>query len=161
MPMVISDSSTLIHLAKIGRLDLLKKLFDRIVITPTVWQEVVERGGGRAGASEVSDALSKGWLEIIAPRDMILFPLLKSELDDGEAEVIALAVECKADMILLDESEARRIANIYGLSKTGVIGICNSSAPFSNRAIFFKKNLAFHNTICYFPAYGFGSKISR
>jgi hypothetical protein len=123
MPMVISDSSTLIHLAKIGRLDLLKKLFDRIVITPTVWQEVVERGGGRAGASEVSDALSKGWLEIIAPRDMILFPLLKSELDDGEAEVIALAVECKADMILLDESEARRIANIYDLSKTGVIGI--------------------------------------
>lgn len=42
---------------------------------------------------------------------------------DGEVEVIALAVECKADMILLDESEARRIANIYGLSKTGAIGI--------------------------------------
>ena len=42
----ISDSSTLIHLAGIGRLDLLKEFYGMILITPAVWREVVE--GGRA-----------------------------------------------------------------------------------------------------------------
>ena len=52
-----------------------------------------------------------------------LLRLLKRELNDGEAEVISLAVERQADLVLLDETEARRIAELYGLSKTGVIGI--------------------------------------
>lgn len=123
MRTVISDSSTLIHLAKIGRLNLLRKLFGRIVITPRVWIEVVEQGSGRAGATEVEVACADGWIEIIAPVDAMILPLLKRDLDEGEAEVIALAIECKADMVLLDEWEARRIAEVYNLVKTGIIGV--------------------------------------
>jgi len=44
-------------------------------------------------------------------------------LDDGEAEVIALAVERKAALILVDETEARRVADLYGIPKTGIIGL--------------------------------------
>ncbi|RLC13689.1 MAG: DUF3368 domain-containing protein [Deltaproteobacteria bacterium] len=44
-------------------------------------------------------------------------------MDEGESEAIALAVCRNADLILLDESEARRIAELYNLSKTGVIGL--------------------------------------
>ena len=55
--------------------------------------------------------------------DTALLRLLGRDLDEGESEVIALAVEQQAEMVLLDESDARRIADLYGLSKTGIIGL--------------------------------------
>ena len=48
----ISDSSTLIHLAGIGRLEFLKGFYGKILITPAVWREVVEEGKERPGAKE-------------------------------------------------------------------------------------------------------------
>jgi predicted nucleic acid-binding protein len=49
--------------------------------------------------------------------------LLKRDLDEGESEVIALAIERQANLILLDETDARQVAERYGLPKTGVIGV--------------------------------------
>ena len=49
MPEAISDSSTLIHTARIGRMDILESFYDVIRITPGVWKEVVEEGHGRPG----------------------------------------------------------------------------------------------------------------
>jgi len=123
MGSVISDSSTLIHLAGIGRLDLLKRFFGRIIISPAVWREVVEQGEGRVGAVEVKNAHHAGWIDIGIPAEERLTLFLKRDLGDGEAETIALGLEINADLILLDECEARRIADLYGLSKTGVVGI--------------------------------------
>lgn len=123
MALVVSDSSTLIHLTRIGRFALLQELYTRITITPAVWREVVEQGQGRAGAVEVADACTDGWLEVAAPSDDSLVRLLTRDLGDGESEVIALAIERQADLTLLDELEARRTADIYSLSKTGVIGV--------------------------------------
>lgn len=123
MRLVVSDSSTLIHLASIGRLALLKKFYARITITPAVWREVVEQREGTAGAVEVANAHQAGWIEVVAPADESLVRLLRRDLGHGESEVITLAIERQADLTLLDESEARRIAEMYGLSKTGVIGI--------------------------------------
>lgn len=123
MPLVISDASTLIHLATIGRLALLNKFYVQITITPAVWREVVEEGAGRSGAQEVANARAAGWLEVIAPKGEALVRLLQRDLDDGESEVIALAIERRADLVLLDETEARRIARMYALPKTGVIGV--------------------------------------
>lgn len=60
---------------------------------------------------------------MVAPADEPLVRLLARDLDAGESEVIALALERKASLVLLDESEARRIAERYGLTKTGVIGL--------------------------------------
>ena len=123
MDLVISDSSTLIHLAAIGRLGLLKEFYGRITVPPRVWREVVEQGGGRAGAIEVEQARQAGWIEVLAVADAGLLQLLLRDLDDGESEVIALAVEQRADLVLLDESDARRTADLYSLSKTGIIGL--------------------------------------
>lgn len=119
----ISDSSTLIHLAGIGRLELLKAFYAKIFITPAVWQEVVEEGGGRPGAEELTDARAASWIEIVAPSNESLVRLLERELHKGEAEAIALAIERHAEVIFLDELEARRAAEVYGLRKTGVIGL--------------------------------------
>ena len=123
MGIVVSDSSTLIHLAAIGRLDLLQAFFGRIVIPPAVWEEVVVYGRERAGAVEVEQASQAGWIEIQAATNLPLLRLLEHELDAGEAQVIALAVEQSATLVLLDESEARQIAAVYNLSKTGAIGV--------------------------------------
>lgn len=123
MPEAISDSSTLIHSAGIGRLELLKGFYDKILITPSVWKEVVEEGHGRPGALEVREACSLGWVKVMTPVNEYVVRLLKRELHAGEAETIALAIEQQPDVVFLDESEARRVANLYGLRITGIIGI--------------------------------------
>lgn len=123
MPWAISDSSTLIHLAVLGRLSLLREHYEQVLVLPAVWREVVEEGQGRAGAREVEEAAQSGWLKVLTPTNEALLRLLKRDLEDGEAEAIALAVERQGEVILLDDSDARRVAAVYGLSKTGVIGI--------------------------------------
>jgi uncharacterized protein len=93
MRLVVSDSSTLIHLARIERLAMLRRFYAHITVPPAVWREVVEQGGGRAGAFEVAQAREAGWIEVVAPADESLVRLLRRDLNDGESEVIALAVE--------------------------------------------------------------------
>lgn len=123
MALVISDSSVLIHLAGIERLTLLRDLYRRITIIPAVWKEVVEQGRGRAGAAQVQEARQSGWIEVLSPPNEPLVHLLKRDLDESESEVIALAVDRQADLVLLDESDARSFAARYGLKKTGIIGV--------------------------------------
>ena len=123
MPSAVSNSSPLIHLAAIGSFALLRDFFEEIRLPPAVWREVVEEGRGRPGAEEVEQAAERGWLRVVALRDAALATSLKRTLDDGEAEAIALAVQEKADCVLLDESDARKAAEVQGLTKTGVIGL--------------------------------------
>jgi predicted nucleic acid-binding protein len=123
MPEAISDSSTLIHLAGIGRLEILKEFYHKILIPPAVFKEVVEEGLSRHGDAEVKEAINAGWIKVITPNNDSVVRLLQRELHKGEAETIALAIEKHADVVFLDEFEARRVANIYGLRKTGIIGI--------------------------------------
>jgi predicted nucleic acid-binding protein len=123
MLMVISDSSALIHLAAIGHLNLLREFYGRIVIPPAVWEEVVVQGHERAGVIEVEQGKQTGWIEIRSATNQPLLRLLEHELDNGEAQVIALAIEQTEALVLLDESDARKIAAVYNLRKTGAIGV--------------------------------------
>jgi len=123
MGLIVSDTSTLIHLAAIDRLNLLETLFRRVTIPLAVWREVVEQGQGRAGALEVERARQAGWISVAEVTNLALLRLLKRDLDDGEAEVITLSIEQEADLVLLDEADARETADLYELSKTGAIGL--------------------------------------
>jgi predicted nucleic acid-binding protein/dienelactone hydrolase len=125
--MVVCDSSTLIHLSAIGRLHLLKDLYGTLTIPAAVWREVVEEGSGRSGVAEVAVARRDGWIEILSATNEPLLRSLKHELDEGEAEVIALAIEKEANLVILDESEARRIAATFELPKTGAVGVLISA----------------------------------
>jgi hypothetical protein len=93
------------------------------MVPPAVWREVVEEGKGRAGVTEVETAVSEGWIQVETFSNDLLLRLLKRDLDEGEAEAITLAIETNANLIVLDETEARRIADTYGMKKTGTIGI--------------------------------------
>jgi predicted nucleic acid-binding protein len=121
--MVIVDSSTLIHLSAIGRFALLKDLYGQLTVTPAVWREVVDQGKNRTGVGDLEDARHEGWLEVRVPANQPLLQSLRHELDEGEAEVIALAIEHRGSLALLDESDARRIAASFGIEKTGAIGV--------------------------------------
>ncbi|MCX7045041.1 MAG: DUF3368 domain-containing protein [Candidatus Sumerlaeota bacterium] len=120
MRRVVSNSSPLIYLAKIGRINLLEKQFGQITIPPAVWREVVEEGQEREDARIIADAK---WIKVHPISPSPLLTNLKSFLDDGESEAIALAVEIRAATILLDEYEARKTAQFNGLNMIGLIGV--------------------------------------
>lgn len=80
-------------------------------------------GEERPGSQEIREAISSGWIQIQEVRNEALVQLLKQTLDRGEAEAIALAVELKANWMLLDEREGRKVAKSLGLIVTGILGI--------------------------------------
>ena len=112
MQKVISNSSPLIHLSKIGYLGLLKDYFQRIVVPEAVYKECMVEGKNK---EEVKILKEANWIEVKRTKDKNLVKLLESYLDYGESEAIALALEINADLILLDDLDARERARIYDL----------------------------------------------
>ena len=118
---VISSASVLIGLSSIGMLLLLRERFPEGILVPeAVWREVVDEGAERPGAREVSAA---NWIKVQKVKDKRMVGLLRAELDEGEAEAIALAHEVGADVVLLDERDARRAAMRMGRKVLGTVGI--------------------------------------
>lgn len=118
---VISNASVLIGLSSIGMLSLLRERFPEAILVPeAVWREVVDEGAERPGARELSTA---NWIKIQKINDKRMVRLLRAELDEGEAEAIALAHEVSADVVLLDERDARRAAMRMGLKVLGTVGV--------------------------------------
>ena len=121
----VSNASPLINLAAIGQLEVLRQLYRRMTVPLAVWTEVVRQGKGKPGSGAVRRA---SWIEVKAVRDRSLVEMLQGELDLGEAESIVLAKELRADLLLLDESHARRYAQRMGLPITGLVGVLIEAA---------------------------------
>lgn len=118
---IVSNASVLIGLSSIGRLSLLLERFPQGILIPeAVRREVVEEGEGRPGASEISEAK---WIGVQKVGDRRIVDLLRTELDEGEAEAIVLAHEVGAKIILLDERDARRAAKRMNLKVLGTVGV--------------------------------------
>ena len=115
---VVSDSSPLIALARVGQLHLLQMLFGEVLIPGAVWDEVVQ-----ADRPEVAEIVSADWVRVVAVADDSYLLALRTELDRGEAEAISLAADVRADALLLDERSARQLAASMGLQVIGVIGV--------------------------------------
>jgi hypothetical protein len=117
---VVSDSTALIGLSKIGKIDLLKEIFSRVHIPEEVFKEVTEAGKNRPGSDAIRNA---EWVETKTVQDRTQVNLLMASLDKGEAEVLALSKELRADLILLDEEKARKSAVIAGFEVMGLLGV--------------------------------------
>ena len=116
MSRVIVNSTPLIALCQIGRLSLLKFIFDEVVVPTSVYNEVVVRGKNRPGAAELENA---DWIVVKAPQEKpSLSPMLLG-LDQGEMDVILLAQELEADWVLVDEKLGRKVAEAVGLRVKG------------------------------------------
>jgi predicted nucleic acid-binding protein len=116
---VVSDTSPITNLAAIGRLDLLRFLYTELLIPNAVFDEIAVAGAGRPGSTEVAGS---DWIHVRPVTDTRLVAALAVELDGGEAEAIALAIEHSADLVLLDERRARKAATRLGLLPVGVLG---------------------------------------
>lgn len=124
---VVSNSSPLIALARIGQLNLLASFYKRIMIPAEVHHEVVVKGRGLPGSEEVRKA---DWIEVISqksPADPLLAQACQ-KLGAGERGAILLAKSLQADLVLLDEWKARRVARDAGLSMVGCLGILEAGA---------------------------------
>lgn len=117
---VVSNTSPLTNLAAIGQFHLLQQLYQHVQIAEGVWQELNAYQPPPPGCKEVTAA---PWIDCHKVQNHSLVIALRQDLDKGEAETLALAIELSADLVLLDEKEARHQAQRLQLKKTGVIGI--------------------------------------
>ncbi len=120
MPKVVCNSSPLIHLSKAGLLILLRDLFQEIYVPGEVLAESVEDSNRFPDANEIKKA---DWIHPVAINDVDLKTALMLMIDEGEAAAIVLALEQKADLVLMDDYDGRAVAKEYNLKVTGTIGI--------------------------------------
>jgi hypothetical protein len=117
---VVSDTSPLLNLAIIGRLELLPALYQEVAIPSAVYHELVVAGAGMPGADAIKDA---SWIRTKSARNESTVASLRLQLHSGEAEAIALGLELGADLMLIDERKARFIATKLGLKVIGLLGV--------------------------------------
>ena len=110
--MIISDSTTLIVLFDLDRLDLLSNIFTHISMPEAVYEEI----------SVKSSIVLPSFMKVQKVTDSELLDVLKNVLDLGESEAIALALELELPLII-DEKKGRKIALKEGIQIIGLLGI--------------------------------------
>ncbi len=117
---VVSDTSPINNLAATNQLHLLRQLYEIVLIPEAVYRELTNPSFSVAGATEVQ---TFDWIQTRGVNDRTIVEALSNELDIGEAEAIALAVEIQADRVLIDERRGRLVAAKLNLRYTGILGI--------------------------------------
>jgi predicted nucleic acid-binding protein len=118
MSVVVSDTSPLHALNHLGHLEILTVLYGEVLVPPAVSAELLNPA---AGLPQLDVNLVPG-IRIVAPSDTSQFDSPALKLDPGETEALALAVELKAGLILIDEKRGRAAAIAAGLRPVGVLG---------------------------------------
>ena len=114
--LIVSDTSPILNLVAIERLELLKDLYGSIVIPPAVSAELHDNG----------IFLATDWIQVVEPLNRAAVEALRADLDAGESEAIVLAQQLKASLLLIDERLGRRAATQLGLDVTELSGVLAS-----------------------------------
>ncbi|WP_461834793.1 hypothetical protein [Desulfothermus sp.] len=117
---VVVNSTPLIALSLVNKLSILKELFDEVIIPCSVFEEITIFGKGKVGSKEVKAA---DWLTILSPQEKEIIPSFLLGLDKGELDVILLAKEIDADMVLIDEKAGRKVAKAIKVKVKGTLGL--------------------------------------
>lgn len=104
----VTNSTCLIALERIGQLNLLPQVFTTVFAPPAVQAEL---------------GIPVDWLTIKTVQNLGVVTVLKTQLDEGKAYAIALAMELSDVITILDDKKARRIARQIGLKVIGTIGV--------------------------------------
>jgi uncharacterized protein len=120
---VVSDTSPIRALHHLGLLDLLERLFERVYLPDAVALEL-RRSSQRFGPLDPNDI---SFFTIQSPHDLTRIAALEQTLDGGEAAALALAMELRADYVLMDELAGRRTAHELGLTVIGVLGVLSEA----------------------------------
>jgi predicted nucleic acid-binding protein len=126
MPVVISDTSPLNYLILIDEVEVLRQLYGQVLVPAAVIEELERTGTPAPVRQWVSHPPT--WLETV-PRGAVGARGLGLEiLGEGEREAIALALDRRADMLLMDDREGVEEARRLGLTVTGTLGVLQRAA---------------------------------
>lgn len=119
---VVSDTTPLISFLKMEKLDLLGKLFGKVLIPQAVFDELTIDERFRLEAEQIKQ---KQFISVEPVRNPESVSILKraTGLDQGESEAIVLTDELKADLLLMDEAKGRSVSNQMGFKIMGTIGV--------------------------------------
>ena len=121
---VVSNTTPILSLYKIGKLNLLQSLFGQVTVPMAVYNEIAVTGKSKQGHDELEKV---DYILIKEIENVFAANLLRSQLDQGEAEAIVLAGELGANILLLDKKKARRIAQASAQSVIGTLGILQTA----------------------------------
>jgi predicted nucleic acid-binding protein len=125
MRVVVSDTSPIHYLVLIGEVNLLAALYERIIIPSSVAAELTRFRTPEAVRQWINQPPS--WLEVIVPSSQSNLGTL-GHLDLGERDALLLALEAKADLVLMDDREGVEEARQLGLTVTGTLGVLDQAA---------------------------------
>lgn len=108
---IVSNTSPIVALDHLGELDLLRKIFDCAILIPP------------AVSSELAGRALPEWFEVREVRQPLSARALEAFLGAGESEALALALAVEADLVLLDDKAARRLASQLRLAVVGTLGV--------------------------------------
>ena len=117
--LVISNTSPLFYLHRLGQLELLHKLYGRILVPEAVIKEL-EAGGDQG--EDVPDIADCDWVEVCSVRVPEVVSLI-ADLGPGEAQVLAMALENPGSLAIIDDRLARELARARNIRITGTVGI--------------------------------------
>lgn len=111
--MIIADTSPLIVLGRLNRLDILKTLFDQVTIPTSVYQESVTESTFVSQRESIVQAIEDDIIIVVEPTIEYQFD---RRLDQGEMGVLKLALEQQAQAIIIDDKKARNEATEMGFT---------------------------------------------
>lgn len=120
MRKVVVNTTPLIALSHVGQLSILKKLYGEIIIPEAVYREL----------SVKVDSICKrtvdrllDWIHVEKIQNQMAKTMYKTQLHDGEVEVMILSKEIGAEVVIIDDANAKKHAKYLGLPVTGTLGI--------------------------------------
>lgn len=115
---VVLDSSCIIILSQIEKVDILEMLFSEIFVPEAVSAEFMIKASGTEDERKFREVVKTAKV-----KDSLAVMTLQTDLGKGESECIVLAKEINADFVVLDDKDARKIAEFLGLNIIGTLGI--------------------------------------
>jgi predicted nucleic acid-binding protein len=120
MSLWVVNTSPLVFLGNLGRLELLRHEGREVCLPQAVAEEIAEKPDAAAQAVQAACAT---WLQVRNVTDQTAVTLVQASLHKGEAEAIVLATELHAERLVMDDQDARQFAIRCGLTVIGTLGI--------------------------------------
>ena len=133
---VVSDTTPLISLMKIGRLSLIEQLFGEVQIPHAVYIELVSNADYKEEARQIQES---PFIKRVVIEDEKAVDLLRraTGLDRGESEAIILSDVSRADLLLMDENKGRQVAKQMGLHLMGTVGMLR--AAYEGKLLYYQE----------------------
>lgn len=120
MRKVIVNSTPLIALCHVNQLEVLKSIYGEVTIPQAVYNEISAKQDSIC-KKQVDAALS--WIHVESIQNEMAKTMYKIQLHEGEVEVMILAKETEADLVIIDDSNAKKHARYLDLTVTGTLGV--------------------------------------